>query len=124
MFLAFSAKPFSISPEEVQQHQSQDKQHVASLLGGISMGIAACTCIGLAGFRMMETLAKADDLPGARGRMQLILRAREKKGQRHRMSSSSPFCDQLQGQLDPEGVCEKCAASPSSEEEAHTRRGI
>lgn len=54
MFLAYSAKPFRIASEVVQQTQSQDKQHIATLMGGLSMGVGACMCICLACYRMME----------------------------------------------------------------------
>lgn len=57
VFLAHSAKPFSIDADVVSQTQSQDRQHIASILGGLSMGIAACMCICLACYRMTELAA-------------------------------------------------------------------
>lgn len=61
VFLAYSAKPFSIAPEVVAQMQSQERQHVASILGGLSMGMAACMCICLACFRMAEGVNDEDE---------------------------------------------------------------
>ena len=37
-------------------HVAQDRQHMASVLGGLSMGVAACTCICLACYRMAEAV--------------------------------------------------------------------
>lgn len=62
VFLAYSAKPFSISPDVIQQTQSQDRQHIASILGGLSMGVGACMCICLACYRMAEDADEAEEL--------------------------------------------------------------
>lgn len=41
-------------------HAAQDRQHMASVLGGLSMGVAACTCICLACYRMAEAVDEDD----------------------------------------------------------------
>lgn len=43
----------------------QDRQHVASILGGLSMGVAACMCTCLACYRMAEGIDD-DEGQGAR----------------------------------------------------------
>ena len=112
VFLAHSAKPFSISSEEVQLQQSQDRQHMASLLGGISMGMAACTCIGLAGFRMLETLAKSDassepqKQPSMKVRMRNILKARTVT----RIDQKGKQDLEQQGGVENGEPCERCRA--------------
>ena len=60
-FLAYSAKPFSIASNVVQQMQSQDRQHIASVLGGMSMSVGACMCICLACYRMSEDADEAQE---------------------------------------------------------------
>ena len=41
--------------------QSQDRQHIASVLGGLSMSVGACMCICLACYRMAEDADEAQE---------------------------------------------------------------
>ena len=85
VLLAYSAKPFSFPTlQDIQMHHSQERHHLASVMGGISMGIAALTCIGMGVYRMLEALAASDDKKqevsaGRRQRMRYILDMRKSK---------------------------------------------
>jgi hypothetical protein len=73
VLLAYSAKPFSIPEGQVQEQQSQQSQHVASILGGISMGLGACVCIAVAGKRMLEAVGDQGVMTPRRKRMRSLL---------------------------------------------------
>lgn len=72
VLLAYSARPFSIPEHQVQEQQSQQRQHIASVLGGISMGLASVVCIGIAGKRMLQAVHAHKNQP-RKIRMQRIL---------------------------------------------------
>lgn len=55
VFLAYAAKPSGLLLATAAE------QHVASVLGGLSMGVAACTCVCLACYRMMAEASSADN---------------------------------------------------------------
>lgn len=74
VLLAYSAKPFSIPEHQVQEQQSQQSQHIASILGGISMGLASCVCVGMAGKRMLDAVSSnSSNLTPRQKRMRNVL---------------------------------------------------
>ena len=55
VFLAYAAKPFALASSSSSTMEGK-MQHLASILGGISMGVAAFTCVCMGGYRIMEAL--------------------------------------------------------------------
>lgn len=76
------------------------------------MGMAACTCIGLAGFRMLETLAKSDASSEPQKQSCMKVRMRNILKARTATRTDQKGKQDLEKQADVENgePCERCRA--------------